>query len=601
MGHIDCWYKLKNIENNYNKKYINNNALDIINNGYNLFLSVMIMDIKTNFSFYKDILDSSQFSLYFSEFANIYEDILLNFKTLEYKFDILKDITFEINYKLDFEIRRKASNLIVKEIINKYHDNLYNLNVTNYRLTYSLNNIKKKIKEINEKKIDDENLKKELEQSFIKCEKQIIDNANKEIENFEFNNFEKENNDIIFINKDDSENEKKKVILLNLFYLLRKDLNNRFNYYIHNETHKINSVLENDNLQNKKEKEKKKEKNDNKNTEKENNKNNILCKEKLKIINQINNNITTKKKKSTINEEIQKLLIYIKKDYKSIIPFLSQNEFINFLENIKRLYNINFKGNLTNSINLMIFGEKRNLLTEYKIYNNKEMIKNEIEKLKEKIEKDNDLKKILKKINKILNRNIKDLNEILMEELDTLEQYKNYYDINFLLKNIGSNNINPHKLIKNKFDYLLNENRFLIFIIIEILILEDYINEICKIKNNIKKINLNEIDKQNKIKIEIINYFKSSINTNYVDNIANDIWNEYRNKKEFLINEDIKIKELDEEIKSYVKKKNVEDFVKEFIEFFENEIPEIDFTQKDPQNLDILAFMKQNQLDAFIK
>ena len=249
----------------------------------------------------------------------------------------------------------------------------------------------------------------------------------------------------------------------------------------------------------------------------------------------------------------------------------------------------------------MIFGEKRNLLTEYKIYNNKEMIKNEIEKLKEKIEKDNDLKKIIKKINKILNRNIKDLNEILMEELDTLEQYKNYYDINFLLKNIGSNNINPQKLIKNKYDYLLNENRFLIFIIIEILILEDYINEICKIKNNIKKINLNEIDKQNKIKIEIINYFKSTINTNYVDNIANDIWREYRNKKEFLTNDDIKIKKLDEEIKSYVKKKNVEDFVKEFIEFFENEIPEIDFTQKDPQNLDILAFMKQNQLDAFIK
>jgi fructose-1,6-bisphosphatase/sedoheptulose 1,7-bisphosphatase-like protein len=85
---------------------------------------------------------------------------------------------------------------------------------------------------------------------------------------------------------------------------------------------------------------------------------------------------------------------------------LSQNEFINFLENIKRLYKINFKGNLTNSINLMIFGEKRNLLTEYKIYNNKEMIKNKIEKLKKKIEKDNDLKKILKKLNKILGKKV---------------------------------------------------------------------------------------------------------------------------------------------------------------------------------------------------
>jgi hypothetical protein len=244
MGHIDSWYKLKNIENNYKKKNITNNELSIIFNSYNLNLSVMVMDIKTDFSFYKDILDSSQFSLYFSEFANIYEDIILNFKTLEYKFDILKDITFEINYKLDFEIRRKASNLIAKEIIDKYYKNIYNLKITNYRLTNSLNKIKDKINEINEKKIDNEKLKKKLEQKFKRCENLILENAKNELEIFKTDNkVEKENNDIIFVNLDDSDKEIKKVILLNLFLILRKNLNNRFNNFINNETHKINNIF----------------------------------------------------------------------------------------------------------------------------------------------------------------------------------------------------------------------------------------------------------------------------------------------------------------------------------------------------------------------
>ena len=597
MGHIDSWYKLKNIENNYKKKNITNNELSIIFNSYNLNLSVMVMDIKTDFSFYKDILDSSQFSLYFSEFANIYEDILLNFKTLEYKFDILKDITFEINYKLDFEIRRKASNLIAKEIIDKYYKNIYNLKITNYRLTNSLNKIKDKINEINEKKNDNEKLKKKLEQKFKRCENLILENAKNELEIFKTDNkVEKENNDIIFVNLDDSDKEIKKVILLNLFLILRKDLNNRFNNFIHNETHKINNIFIGEK---KKEKNKDKEIEENKNTEKENNKNNILCSEKLKIIKEINNNLKKKKKKSTINKEIEKLLKYINKDYKSIIPFLSQDEFIFFLEDIKRLYNINFKGNLINSINLVLLAEKKNLLLEEKIYDNKEQIKNEIEKLKEKIEEKNDLKKLLKKIYKILNTNIKDLNGILMDDLEILEEYRNYYDIKNLLKKIGNKIlINVKKFKKKKFDSLLNEDRYLIFIILEIMILEKYIKEINEIKNDIKKIKLDEIEKENKIKIEIINFFKNKFNTKkYQDNITIEIWKEYANKKTFLIGDNIKIIKLNEEIISYVKNNNLNDFIKDFVDFFDNELPQIDFTQKDPQNIDILTFMKQNQLD----
>ena len=74
---------------------------------------------------------------------------------------------------------------------------------------------------------------------------------------------------------------------MNLFLILRKDLNNRFNNYIHNKTHKINSVLENGNLE--------KEKDVNKITKK-NFKIKILCTGKLEIIKEINNNLNKKKK-----------------------------------------------------------------------------------------------------------------------------------------------------------------------------------------------------------------------------------------------------------------------------------------------------------------
>ena len=247
----------------------------------------------------------------------------------------------------------------------------------------------------------------------------------------------------------------------------------------------------------------------------------------------------------------------------------------------------------------MLLAEKKNLLLEEKIYDNKEQIKNEIEKLKEKIEEKNDLKKLLKKIYKILNTNIKDLNGILMDDLEILEEYRNYYDIKNLLKKIGNKIlINVKKFKKKKFDSLLNEDRYLIFIILEIMILEKYIKEINEIKNDIKKIKLDEIEKENKIKIEIINFFKNKFNTKkYQDNITIEIWKEYANKKTFLIGDNIKIIKLNEEIISYVKNNNLNDFIKDFVDFFDNELPQIDFTQKDPQNIDILTFMKQNQLD----
>ena len=98
----------------------------------------------------------------------------------------------------------------------------------------------------------------------------------------------------------------------------------------------------------------------------------------------------------------------------------------------------------------MLLAEKKNLLLEEKIYDNKEQIKNEIEKLKEKIEEKNDLKKLLKKIYKILNTNIKDLNGILMDDLEILEEYRNYYDIKNLLKKIGNKILINVKKFKKK-------------------------------------------------------------------------------------------------------------------------------------------------------
>ena len=592
IGHIDSYKLFQNIQKFYNITGKNNNELKIINRDYKIFLSISLNDTKINISFIEDIMKSSNFFLYTAEFTKLYDEILLQMHILQYNYELLKKIAIELNYKLDFQLRRKAVNLLTKEIFNKYYKNIDKMNITKYRLMQSSIIIKNKImKNIKNNNLNNEN----LENSLKKCQNLIEKNFEKDFEKLNINKFEEEKNEIIFINIDNSENEKLKVVLLNLFILIRKELNNKFNYSIHNETKKINLLTE-----------KKKEKNKKKiqNTiilEKNNENNKLLCKEKLKIIELIKKNITTKKVIKKEDIEINSLFTFMDLNIKNDISKYTEEEFIKYLDECKKLYDINNIGDIENIIEYIYYGNKNNLMLENKYYENKDKIKKEIETIKKKLKKEKTMKYFLKKMNNLLNKNIKDLNESIMEEINLLEDYQNYYNIKLILKNNHlKKEVDPLKIIKKKNNYMYKdpEEKYFLYTILTYLIIEKNISKINDIKIKIKNLNLLEFHKDIMNKIEIINLFMSKINENSnEEKLFNDIWEELKKKDTFINNDKENLKNLNDEIKIYVNKNNGNKFVKDFINIIQKDIEYIDLSENDPQNLDIIPFMKQYGLD----
>ena len=164
-------------------------------------------------------------------------------------------------------------------------------------------------------------IKKELCEKYIGVLNQMKTEIDTEILNFNPNNLKLDEFDLIFIlnnknkeeNKNDYNNDNNdikaeeneeylKIILLNLYFLIRKELHFKFNNSIHNLVENTISVLKNEKqeknenkaslnckeIKEKKEKDKKEKEKKESAIEKEN----IFCKEKLNIIKSITNSIT---------------------------------------------------------------------------------------------------------------------------------------------------------------------------------------------------------------------------------------------------------------------------------------------------------------------
>ena len=590
IGHIDSYKIFQNIGKNYkiHEKNISN-VLRIINQGYNLSLTINANDSKFNISFIEDIMQSSIFFLYAAKITKLYEKIDLQIHIIQYNYEIIKNIIIEVNYKLDFESRRKAGNLLIKEIINKYYNNLEKLKITKYRLMQSIKIIKQKIIQNN----NNNELKKENIEKLEKCKNLFIKNINEDFDNVKIDKIEDEKDEIIFININNSQNEKLKVILLNLFILIRKELNSKFNISIHNETQKINSMI--DNIK-KQENKKKKQKKifDKKNEEK-----NLLCTDKLKIIELIKQKIKTKKVIRKEDIDFENLFSFMNISKKDDISRYTENEFIIYLEECKKLYDLDTRGNLENTMLYYIYGDKKNLMVENKYYENKEKIIKEIETIENKINKEKKIQQFVIKINKLLNNNIKDLNETIMEEVNLLAEYKNYININNILKkNYLKKEIDALKLIKKLNIDINAEDKFILYTILTILIIENYINKIKEIKMKIKNLNLEEFHNEIKKKIEIIEYFKLQLKSPNKPDFFNDIWNEFKKKDIFINNDNEYVKDLNKEIKKYIINNNEEKFINDFIKLMKDDIECIDFSEQDPKNYDIIAFMRQYKLDV---
>ena len=139
------------------------------------------------------------------------------------------------------------------------------------------------------------------------------------------------------------------------------------------------------------------------------------------------------------------------------------------------------------------------------------------------------------------------------------------------------------------------EQRYIIKKVCAYLIIKNYFEELKTIKNKIKNLNIIKLDKEIKLKIKIIEYFQlkideeSKIKKSYFE----DIWNSLKERNIFVDGTSEKMIKLNQKIKDYVEKNSSEDFINDFDMCVNHLIKNIDFSQDEPQDLDMFLFMKQ--------
>ena len=107
-GNVNSFHYLENIK----KLYVNNKKVYLsyynsLKNSYYLKLSILEMDMKTDVLLVKDMIQTEKFNYSLIEIVKLYEELNLQNNMLEYSFELLKSLSFEIIYKLDFQLRRK--------------------------------------------------------------------------------------------------------------------------------------------------------------------------------------------------------------------------------------------------------------------------------------------------------------------------------------------------------------------------------------------------------------------------------------------------------------------------------------------------------------
>jgi nicotinic acid mononucleotide adenylyltransferase len=222
-------------------------------------------------------------------------------------------------------------------------------------------------------------------------------------ENYDIKELKNENILIQFKNKNNEEKEIHKAIILNLFFILRKKLNDRMNYSIHNETIKLKSLVA---------EEISKFENGNGLI---GNKNSVYTFNNLNNVNNNNNNefeLDNIGKDNIKNIETLKMnklckntfkFIKIIKEKFEIIPLFKENvnlfeklelnsnevmqdtsliEFNNILEKINKSYKVDSIISIYNAFNLFIDGKKSEILIDKNNYRNSENIEQCLNKLK---------------------------------------------------------------------------------------------------------------------------------------------------------------------------------------------------------------------------
>ena len=228
-GNINSFYKLKEIKEFYeNKKKIKKYYFYISNiSFYNLSLKNSSERLKNNILFLQNSIKSINLNFMMNKIYKMYFEIKLEIDVLKFDYNQLKKICLELDRKMNDNIKRKIFNLLTEKIFDKYFDNINTIEKSEYLICLSIQLLKKEIKKIDSLDNIDEknqNYKIELKEKLKKALLLLNEKTKSDINNINNNNitFEENSNNILFINKTNDKKEILKVILLNIFFLLRK-------------------------------------------------------------------------------------------------------------------------------------------------------------------------------------------------------------------------------------------------------------------------------------------------------------------------------------------------------------------------------------------
>ena len=294
-------------------------------------------------------------------------------KLNEFSNQLFKVFSLKMNYKLDFELRRKIVNILGQIMLKNFKVNLNDIQPTKYLLTLSNEQIAEKLTRLtnakkNKPKDLDEN--KEigtLKSKYIKSLQMLINKAKDEIDKFDIQNSKNNKNVISFKCLSENKEEIDKAIICNLFFFIKREYGDEFNDQIRNKSHSINLLLADEikRLENEEKKEKTldkdKDKNDDKKEDNATQKNNIkseannneiiinkICPIKYRAIHNLNEKVKVEEKM-----DFEFNFNYSLKDNDSIINS-TLNEFAKKLNMMKSTYSTSNYITLQQSLKIYI-------------------------------------------------------------------------------------------------------------------------------------------------------------------------------------------------------------------------------------------------------
>ena len=596
-GNIMDYYRLYEIRNVYNANELPNsfnwnNYHDMlglrISNFINLMESIIeqfnISDIKFNLS------------KCFEKISNLKLRNELN----SFSFELIKVFALKMNYKLDYELRKKVGNILGQLILQKFYENLNIIQPTKYLYTLS----KEKIAERKSSSKSNKNYKSSdskindddgpLNPKFKKSLRDLINKTEMEMEKLDYESTQNNNVIITFKSLNNEENEKNKAIIFNLFFFIKNKLENMFNFQIHNTSHSItinnenNIYLSNDEIN--------KNGIQNRESKIETNKNEInidiinICSNIYKVTEKLNKEIEIK---DEFPNQTNYNLLAIDDD--SIVKS-SVEEFAKTLNKMKSSFSISDTITLQQSLDLYLEGRKEEILE--KVYSPLS-IKAIVNECRKKICNNKELEEINKFCNDFKN-NLDDDLDFLYSELNNIitniGEVAQIFDIKILFNKYGINQPVDLKKAFTKIKKSLYQNKFLeeIYYLIHIIsyfLIISIIKALNMIKDEYEKKVLNKIIENNIIKENLIYQFMKEVNIakNEGDILNQDFWEQIKNCKTFIEDE-----AMNNNIINYVKDKTINDYKNDLLNLLKPHVKNINLNGQEPQNIFLDSFMKQN-------